>query len=479
MASKLASTLLRKAREGDLASQVLAGRLYLEGSRGLPRDAATALYWLRAAAERGSAEAQALIGRAIPQSSVQQPEAVAQYYESASHRGSSHADIALSDWMLTGSIPGAESRAYELLRRAASAGDRKAQLRFAALLESGAFGSGRSEEAIQWYERAAANGSRAAAAALANWHWARNDPAARAWIERLGGDDPENFYRRAVLRIAAGEPRQAAALLEQAAKQGHPASQLAFGLLHCARIDSRFTGVPHGLKRAAFWLERASRAGVAQASFELYRLFRRREFSMKSASIAQRYLETAASQGHAHAQFLLALACLRDTVSQDSDIAAARWLARARQQGHIEASALVALLYRRDEQPLFADREAATALVRAIARSRIALATRVEVAAVFGLGAAEMLLFDPEAADHGDCLVLDLRAELPRSRRRIVLVHGAAERTLLDQARRLLSSRAPHPTDVRGPYAQRRLDFEHTLTLLGSAVALAPLRPRP
>lgn len=477
MASRPASTVLRKAREGDVESQLKAGKLYLEGSQGLRRDAATAFYWLRAAAAQGSAEAQALIGKSIPQSSVKQPESVVQYYERASDRGSAHADVALSDWVLTGRIPGNDSRAYELLHRSATAGDRKAQLRFAILLESGAFGTGREPEAIQWYEKAAGNGSRAAAVALANWHWMRNDPAARTWIDALAGSvDPENLYRRAVLLISEGEPRRASAALEEAATRGHAMAQLSFGLLHSAAVDSSITGVPHGLKRAASWLERASRGGVAQASFELYRLFRRRQFSMKSASMAYRYLETAARQGHAHAQFLLGLALLRDSVTENADLGAARWFARASQQGHAEAAALVAILYRRNEMPLFADSAEAARLIRVMARSRIALATRLEMAVAFGLNAPEMLLFDPEVADHADCLLIDIRSELPRLKRRIILVQSESERALLDQARRLLSSKAPHPTDVRGAYLQRKLDFEHTLTLLGGDISIPPLR---
>lgn len=469
--------MLRKAREGDVASQLTAGKFYLEGAPGLRRDPVAALYWLRAAAAQGSGEAQALIGREVPQSSVRQPRAVVQYYERASEHGSANADIVLSDWVLTGRIPGDDSRAYTLLHRAASAGDRKAQLRFAVLLDSGAFGSERIREATQWYERAAANGSRAAAVALADWHWERNDPAARTWIDSAAsGADPESLYRRAILLLSEGEPRSASNALQEAAKRGHAAAQLAFGVLHSTAVGARGAGVPHGLKKAAAWLERASRAGVPQASFELHRLFRRREFSMKSAATAHRYLETAARQGHAHAQFLLGIACLRDTLSKDSDLAAARWLACSSRQGHAEATALAGILYRRSCMPLFTNPAEAARLVRVMARSRIALATRLEVSLAFGLSGPETLLFDPEAADHGDCLLIDIRSQLPRSRRRIVLVESATERTLIARARRLLSPKAAHVTDVRGSYLQRKLDFEHTLTLLGSDVTIPPLR---
>lgn len=248
MANKTASTVLRRAREGDAEAQLLAGKFYLEGVPGLRRDAATALYWLRASAAQGNAEAQAIIGQSIPQSSIRQPETVVQYYESASSRGSPNANVALSDWALTGRIPGSDSRAYELLHRAAKAGDRKAQLRFATLLDSGAFGAGKGEEARQWYENAVANGSRAAAVALANWHWERSDPAVRTWLDSLAKDaDAENLFRRGMLLLGEGEPRRACSVLEEAAKRGYAPAELAFGLLHAGPVAAKLAGVPHGL----------------------------------------------------------------------------------------------------------------------------------------------------------------------------------------------------------------------------------------
>lgn len=479
MASTVASMLLRRAREGDADAQLAAGKLYLQGGEGLCRSSETAFYWLRAAAAQGSAEAQTLIGSAIPESSVKRPRAVAAYYETASRSGSANADVTLSDWLLSGHIPGDHSRAYELLSRAAHAGDRKAQLRLAVLLEAATFGAGREAEALDWYRQAALGGSRAAALALANWYWARNDPAAAVWIDSAGGTaDAEHIFRKAVLLLGQGDWEQAASLLENAAKSEHPAAQLHFGLLHATAAEKP-AGVPHSLKRAAFWLEKASRSGLAQATYELYRLFRRRAFSLKSNAIAQRYLATAATQGHPQAQFLLGLASLRDAISHNSDVAAATWFSRARHQGHIQAAAVTALLYRRDAAAFPAGGKDPAELIRQMARSRIAIAARLELALAFRLGLPETLLFDPAQADRGECLVIDVRSVLPRSKRRILLVENAQERALLDRVRRLLAAQDPHPTDVRGPYGQRKLDFEHTLTLLGARSVSQPLRARP
>lgn len=478
MVSRSALSILREAREGKLWAQVSAGKLYLEGGGGMRRDPQTAFYWLRTAAARGDVEAQRLIGNSIPESSIKQPEAVAHYYESASREGSANADLALSDWLLSGRIPGGEQAlAFDLLHRAAQAGDRKAQLRLAMLLRSGAFGEGREAEALRWFEEAARSGSRAASLALAEWHWERSDPAARTWIEKVADSaEPEHLYRRAVLLLGESETQHAAHLLAQAANQGHSAAQLYYGLLHAATVGRKVSGVPHSLKKAAFWLEKASRSGNAQASFELYGLFRRREFSLKNTAMVERYLETAAEQGHPHAQFLMGLACLRDIVTHNADLAAAKWFLRASEAQHAQAAAFVRLLYRPPESVLPAAGLEPSRLVRLMARSRIALATRLELALAFGLNAREMLLFDPETADHGACVLIDIRKFMPRAKRRILVVATEAERALLERARRLLSATNPHPTDVRGPYHRRKRDFEHTLTLLGAHAAYANVR---
>lgn len=473
MTNKAALTILLQARAGDLSAQVSAGMLYLEGGDGIRRDPQAAFYWLRAAAARGSSEAQRLIGSAIPESSVQRPETVVQYYESASKAGSPNADLALSDWLLSGGIAqGGQARACELLERAARAGDRKAQLRLAMLLRSGSLGEGREDEALRWFEKAAALGSGAASLALADWHWERNDPAALRWLDKLAAPaDAEHLYRSAVLLCGQGRTAQAARLFEKAARLDHPGAQLHYGLLHSAPGGRKRTGVPHSLKKTAFWLEKASRSGNVQASFELYRLFRRREFSLKDAAMARRFLETAAEQGHAHAQFLIGHLWLRDKVSHNADISAAKWFLRASKQKHAEAGAVVRLLYRRPATSFPAAGMEPVRLIRLMARSRLALAMRLELAAAFSLSTPETLLFDSASADHDECMVVDIRRFAPRTKRRLIVVQSEDERALLDRAKRLLSATNPHPSDVRGPYLRRKLDFEHTLTLLGARAA--------
>lgn len=460
---------LRLAREGDVDAQVAAAKLYLSGGAGVSADPRAALYWLRQAAQQGDLEARRLIADRIPESLVAQPEELLSYYVAPLAEPSPNADVTVSDWLLSGQLKEAnsDSSALSLLQRAAEAGDRRAQLRLALLLKGR--GKAFAEEAFRWFARAAEQGSRAAALELMNWHWERHDSRAGLWSPEPEADaGEEHLYRTAVLRAGAGDTQAAAQLYRCAAERGHADSQLAYGLLHASRSARKANGVPHSLKKAAYWLEKAARGGSAQGAYELHRLFRRREFSLRSGALAQQYLETAAELGHLHAQFLAGLANLSDRVNHDADVAAAKRLLDAARRGHEEAARLTRVLYRRPPAKFpVADVAPQEAIARAATR-RVALAMRLELATAFQLNAQEMLLFDVERSDRGECVLVDIRDVLRRAKRRIIAIESDAERRLLDRARQLLGGAQPHPTDVRGPYSGRKRDFECTLLLLGA-----------
>lgn len=469
MVSRIAMPLFKQAQKGEADAQLALGKLYLEGGQGVKRDPGTAFYWLKQAASRGNAEARRLIGQGNTEPPPGEGVADAQT-AGAAESHSANADVALADWLLSGRVAANEEvNAVDVLRRAAAKGERTAQLRLAMLLLAGEHGPDDAEDAIDWMTRAAQSGSRAAAVRLAEWYWERYDPEALRWLEQLADStEPELLYRLGVMQEANGRSPLAAVMLERAAQLEHGPAQLCYGLLHASPLGRRATGVSHSLKRAASWLEKASQRGCAQASFELHRLFRLRQFSLKNATLAERYLETAARQGHAQAQFQCGVACMRETLGRDRDIEAATWLLQAAKQGHREARAICRLLYSKSSAKAVAFPEDPSRFIKLLARTRIALATRMEIGVVMGLDLPEMLLFDPETADRGDFLVLDVRQHVRRAARRIVAVDSPAERALLDRGRRLLGSRNPHPTDVRGPLSQRRLDLVQTLRLLGS-----------
>lgn len=473
MVTRTALPLLREARAGLPGAQLALGKVYLSGGNGLKRDPFAAFYWLRRAASRGNTEAQRLIADAVPASMVDDPTAVASYYEVASSRGSANARLALSDWTLSGRASSQNfTRARELLSLSAEGGDRKAQLRLATLL-SDAHSSGAQSEALHWFGMAARQGSRAARAALADWFWRKDDPETKKWVEALADEkDPEILYRLGVLLVGEGQMQRAAGCLGTAALRNHSGAQLSYGLLHAARGGMQTLGVPHSLKKAAHWLEKASSNGHAQASFELFRLYRVREFSLRSLAISQRYLEKSADQGHLHAQYLVALSLLRLSVERDADVAAVRFLVRASREGHMQAESLLKFLCSRPAAVSSAVSAEESRVIGLVARSRIALATRLELCHAFRLTIPQMLLFTPPREDIGECFAVDIREQVPRSKRRLVHVETGEEMALLDRARRLLAPENPHPTDVRGSVRQRRHDLENSLTTVGAAPRL-------
>lgn len=465
MVSRVAMSMIRDAQSGQAEAQLAVGKLYLNGGSGLKQDNNTAFYWLRKAASAGSMEAKRLIGSGAA--------TLAHNDDQASQRTSGHespnADLALADWLLTGQIPANdEITALEVLRRAASHGEKRAQLRLAILLQA-SNQLEEAEEAAYWLERAAEQGSKAAAARLADWYWERFDPASGAWLEKVAQTgEHEVLYRLGVMRATVGRTVDGSAPIAKAALLGNRGALLHYGLLHTLPLGRAVTGVANSLKKAAFWLEKASHGGSGHASFELAQLYRLRQFSLKNAALAHKYLETAARQGHAQAQYLLALANLRDSVGRDSDIAAAGWLLAAARQGHAAAASIARLLYARKPAPTSSVTARQSRIVKMLSRTRIALAARLEVASAFRLTIPELLLIDPDDADRTDFLVLDLRRHMRRAKRRIVAIDSPEERSLLDRARRLLSTSNPHPTDVRGALAQRKLDLQQSIRVFGS-----------
>lgn len=462
MVSRVALSFFRDAQQGQADAQLALGRLYLYGEHGMKRSPGTALYWLHKAASAGNAEARRLIEEA---GAANRTKAA----KSKAAQGGASADggAPLPELVLTGH-PAGEPGDAEALRRAAAGGDRKAQLRLALLLERGSAAQDAvNEEAFHWLVQAAENGSKAAAFRLADWYWERFDPSVPAALEEVtDAAEPGFLHRLGVLYLASGRAREAAVLLGKAALLDHAPSQTSYAMLYASRLGKSVTSVAHSPKKTAFWLEKASHGGCPQASFELYRLFRTRDFPLKSAALAQKYLETAAAQAHAHAQYLAGLSHLDDKIGRDSDVAAATWLLKAAKQGHAEAAAVARLLYGRG--PATAPGLAAeqSRLTRLLARTRMALAVRVELAQVFRLTIPELLMFDSQQADRGDFIVLDVRRHTRGGRRRIIAVETEEERALLDRARKLLDARDPHPSDVRGPLPQRRRDLKYTVRLV-------------
>lgn len=470
LADRVALPIIREARSGNPAAQLALGRVYLEGRDGLRRDETTACYWLQKAAANGVSEAARLIGAEISEASVTDPASAAPHYEQASRRGVTNASLTLADWILAGIVePGSGTMALDLILQAAQQGDRRAQLRLAMFYQHGGDLVPPDErQAMRWFERAAEQGSLAAQMALADHLWKNGDPKAATWLEALAPrGDPETCFRYGSVLLAGGRSSEGISWLQRAADHGHPGAQLAYGLLHATSRDGKVENIPHSYKKAAYWLEKASRQGLARASYELSRLYALRSFSLRDSAMARRYLERAAEQGHAPAQYLTGIAYWRLRVEPDADVVAVTWLVRASRQGHDAAARLLDTICAVPRVPSQNVLHTQLAAIRAAAKFNLALSTRLELAQAFGLERHEMLLLRPADADRGECVLIDVRAGLRSAHRRIVPILDASARAVLDRAIRLLDSGCPHPGDFQGNIRKRQGVFDAALQKLG------------
>ncbi len=199
----------------------------------------------------------------------------------------------------------------------------------------------------------------------------------------------------------------------------------------------------------------AGEQGNAEAWYALSKIYLKPECSQRNVADAQRYLEKAAEAGHGVAQLELGIVAWR-TRRDDSrkDVRAACWLQKAVAQNIEGAKALlgkVAMLATPAAWAVAAQRQ----LTRDLVSLYPFLAARIELAALFGLSRVEALLLDLNAADCGHCLLIDLRTQRPRSKRRLILVQTAVERQTLDRMFRLFENVDCGPEGPEGSYRQR------------------------
>ena len=511
MANREELAIIRNARAGQAAAQLELGKLYLFGSAGLPQSLPTALHWLERAARQQCQQAWQLIGNHIPLALAQpSAQALAPWYERAYDDGSVHAGLVFAQLVLgDGSAPGTVgapadtpgfAKALRALDDAARAGFPDAQWllarrRDAAQLRPAGAGAA-PVPAPGWLRRAAESGVAAAQSAVLDgaWdagHWddylARALPLARglvrtaasqdgvhrlapgdiALLSRVArllddsvfpaGEQDEHGRGRHAVTPAPGEPL---CFWELAAAEHDRHAQLAMGLRGARMgVDGRRiagAGGAANFKKAIRWLTLAGEQGLAQAWYALSRIYIKPEFSQRNVADAQRYLERAAEMGYRDAQLECGHNAWRARRENESnDVRAAYWLQQAAAQGSSEALALLGKIAPRLASPPYVETGKLLAGHQEALQAHPLLHARVELAALFSLSRAEALLLDVPAADHGHCLVIDIRASYGRSKRRLVLVETAQERHALDRIAGLFEGIDCGPSGPEGNYRQR------------------------
>jgi uncharacterized protein len=496
MANREELLIIRAARAGQAAAQLTLGKRYLFGGTGLPKSLTTALYWLDRAAQQDESDAWLLIGRHVPYETVRQvtqPSKLYVWYERAFDAGVAQAGLVLAKLVL-GQVNGAvdeamRSKALRALQAAAHAGIAEAQWLLAQSISHtqdpalGAWpevaetdGATDNQAMLEWATRAANSGVVDAQYALAEHAWARAEraeflrwalPLARRLIDRsdtlpgqLRKGDISLVVRCAHALFDAGAvDAELARMLEFAAQAGSSDAQFSLGLW-LARMDAKGARIaaipgPANYKKAIRWLSLAAEQGVADAWYALSRIYLKPECSQRNLADAHRHLERAAQAGHGMAQLELGMAAWRNRREQEAnDVRAIGWLQKAQAQGIAKAAPMLDKIAARATPAPWAQ-AALQALTRDMLASHPLLAARIELAALFGLSRREALLIDLPAADRGHCLVVDIRAQHPHSKRRLIQVQSASERQELNRLVSVFEQVQGRPAAPEGNYRQR------------------------
>jgi len=488
MASREELSIIRAARAGQVAAQLALGERYLFGGGDLPQSLVTALHWLERAARQNCEQAWALIGRHIPYDvAAQSPNtaALCLWYERAFDAGDAQAGMVFARLLLAqDNSPESQRKALQALESAASAGLSEAHWLLAEM-------SGKNQSAFipasaatrEPTNPAAKAGTVAAQQSLENQAWESGDriaflqwalPQARAIVQqhlqldtggqlapRLGSQNALLLSRCAQVlsERESAAPDEVQQFWELAAQEGDEAAPYLLGLW-LARLDENGTRRKHGpvtanVKKALRWLSLAAENGSAKACYALSRLYLKPEFSQRNPKSAQQYLGMAADKGHASAQFECGVVAWRARREEEtSDVRATFWLQQATAQGHAEASAMLDKVAPRAQAAPWA-LTAQALLTREMRDDHRLLTARIELAALFGLSRAEALLLNVHQAEQGHCLVVDIRANYGRSKRRLIRLDTVKERQDISRIARIFDNIDPGVHGPEGNYRQR------------------------
>ena len=279
----------------------------------------------------------------------------------------------------------------------------------------------------------------------------------------LGRDDVSLLSRCAQALGQAGDATLASAdeirrFWELAANEHDPQAQMALGLWHARMlVDGRRVAAGTGsanFKKAIRWLLLAGEQGLAEAWYALSRIYIKPEFSQRNVADAQGYLERAAGMGYRDAQLECGNNAWRARRENEGNaVRAVFWLQKAAAQGCSQAAAALLKIAPREANEGFA--AICTRAPAGLATSHPLLAARLRLAALFCLTRAEALLLDVRAADHGHCLVIDIRGSYGRSKRRLIVINSAQERRALDDIVLQFDSVDGGPSGAEGNYRQR------------------------
>jgi TPR repeat protein len=293
---------------------------------------------------------------------------------------------------------------------------------------------------------------------------------------------------------AAWQQLQNADALEIAAELGHVPAQLAMGL-RLAKLDttvdelinteedknketaSKTNSGNARLKRAVYWLKLAANHGEREAWYALGLINRMPQYSGYSAEDSDTYFDKAADLGHPQAQYRKGAALWRKRAQLSEEVEglqASYWVWHATQQGVPEAQELLSKIMESHSNPKVNDwHQLASAVAQAMTENAhrftgeiLLMCHRVIVANQLNLSKAELLLADIAAIQHEHGAVVDIRAELPRSTPRLILIETLEQRKALMMASKAFANAELSNSLDEGNLRQRRYRLEKLMEMV-------------
>lgn len=483
MASREELRLLRQARAGESEAQLMLGKLYLFGSKGLPKSVTTALHWLGRAAVQGSVPAKQLLAEHIPYDVIRtypDRKQAEGWYRDALKAGTPRAGLVIAQMMLA-DTPVSHERHREiikLLEAAAHQNIGEAQWLLTELVGQHEAYAHMDDRTAYWVTQAAESGVPDAKSALIEYSWSQQDyktflqhalPIAESMLEaheerentELDGQSVKLLVRCGIaLAKTDGAADRVQALWETAAAYRNAEAAYQLGLWfakmdeHGARVATGATST--SFKKAVKWLRQAGDQGAPKAWYALALIYQKAEFSQRSMADSLDYLETAGNLGHPVAQYELGMhawRCRRE--SETNDIQSIYWLQKALGNGRTEAEQMLEKIADSAEPAPWAVYGMAHLTPEILARQPF-LAARIELASVFGLSRPEALLLDIHQANQGHCLLVDIRSVYRHSRRRLILIRTSKQRQTLTRISQLFEKVDCSLKGPEGNYRQRQ-----------------------
>jgi TPR repeat protein len=307
---------------------------------------------------------------------------------------------------------------------------------------------------------------------------------------------------------AAWQQLQNIDALEIAAELGHVPAQLALGL-RLAKLDTSTdeainaekeknkTGIEADaeskinsgnarLKRAVYWLKLAANHGEREAWYALGLINRMPQYSGYSAEDSDLFFDKAADLGHPQAQYRKGAALWRKRAQLTEEVEglqASYWVWHASQQGVREAQELLSKIMESHADPKKNDwHQLANAVTQAMTENShrftgeiLLMCHRVIVANQLNLSKAELLLTNVAAIQHEHGAVVDIRAELPRSTPRLILIETLEQRKALMMASKAFANAELSNSLDEGNLRQRRYRLEKLMEMVQACTIISLL----